>query len=91
MVKSHTDEGVIEALLERITTVIIPKVMAIKAKIDRGEKLSDYDIQVLLQIYERNLRNREIFHRYPEYDKLETELMALYAKVIQSGLNNEDQ
>ena len=90
MTEHPEDEGTIEVLLSKIANRTLPQVLAIKKKLDLGEKLNDYDIDVLLDIYEKNRRNREIFHRHKEYVQFETELMALYAKVMEEGLHNED-
>ncbi len=90
MMSEHPeDEGTIEVLLSKIAKTTLPKVLTIKKKLDEGKKLNNYDIDFLLDTYERNRKNREIFHRHQEYIEFEAELMTLYAKVIQEGLENE--
>ena len=84
------DEGVIEAVLDRITKFTLPKTLAIKARLDRGEKLSDFDIQFLLQVYERSKRTRKYLSRHPEYELLATELLSLYAEIMREGIENEN-
>jgi hypothetical protein len=41
------DKGVAAALIERFEKWILPHALEIKAKVDRGEKLDDFDIDFL--------------------------------------------
>lgn len=83
------DEGTIEALLERLTKFTLPKALALRDKVNRGEKLSDFDIQFLLEIFERGKKSREMLHQHAEYELLTVELMSLYTDIIEKGMDNE--
>ena len=86
---SSREEATREVILDKIVRITLPRVMTIKRRLDSGESLTDFEIQFLLETYEKNTHNRELFHKHSEYDLFETELMALYAKVINKGLENE--
>ena len=89
--KTSRDDAIREVVLDKIARITLPRILKIKEHLDCGESLTDFQIQYLLETYERNTHNRELFHNHPEYNDFETELMALYTLVINTGLKNEDR
>jgi len=50
MSESTDDTGVLMARMERLKEYRIPNVLAIKAKVDKGERINDYDTEFLGRI-----------------------------------------
>lgn len=83
------EQGVVEALIKRFEEWRLPRALDIKAKVDRGDKLDDFDIEFL----ERVLRDAEEIKPYvdrrPDYQALYTRAIGLYGEITKKGLENE--
>ena len=83
------DKGVAAALVERFDKWILPRALDIKEKVDRGERLDDFDIHFL----EEELRDageiKLYVDRAPEYQTLYTRAVSLYGEIVKKGLENE--
>ncbi len=89
MSKSSEDEGVIEALLERLSTQRLPRALDLKKKVDNGEVLDDYDIQFLKEVFADTQHIRALLDRHPEYQTLVARLISLYREITAKALDNE--
>jgi hypothetical protein len=83
------DKGVVAAVIERFEQWTLPRVLEIKAKVDRGEKLDDFDIGFLENALKgaQNIKSR--VDKMPEYQALYTRALSLYEEITQKGLENE--
>ena len=86
----NNDEGTIQAMLERLEKFRLPRALAIKARVDNGESLTDNDIQFLKQVLGRcPRRSGRSRHAIPKYQALAERSSGLYDEITRKALENE--
>jgi hypothetical protein len=85
---SH-DTGTIVALLDRMRTQRLPRALDIKAKLDLGQRLDDYDLAFLDEIATDCESMKPIWDRHPELQALAGRMMHLYHGISAQALANE--
>jgi hypothetical protein len=89
MKTSQHDQGVIHALLDRLNNQRLPRLLAMKEKVDAGEPLGDQDVAFLQEVFEDAERVKPLFDRNPEYQALGARVVRLYADITAKALENE--
>jgi hypothetical protein len=88
MSDNSNDQGVIQALLDRFNNQRLPRALAMKEKVDRGEELEEFEVTYLAAVFE-DLRNiKTLLSRHPEYEPLVLKGMALYQEIAEKALAN---
>ncbi len=87
--KNIEDLGVIMALLERLEKQRLPTLLAIKENVDNGQRLEEYDINFLKQIFADAQDILPRVQQYPEYLDLVGKLTVLYHEITEKALENE--
>lgn len=87
---SKTDDaGTIQTLLERLERFRLPRALAIKARVDAGERLTEDDIEFLKRVFHDAEEARPLAERNPKYQSLVSQLVSLYSEITEKGLANE--
>lgn len=89
MSMSQQDEGLVEVILERFNTQRLPRALALKEKVDRGEKLDDFDLDFLQEILADAQKIHSFVDRHPEYQDLAARSISLYKEISDKALENE--
>lgn len=89
MKPSVEDQGVIQALLERLNEFRLPRLLRLKERVDAGEPLTDEDLEFLRGAAEDAEGAKPLFDRHPEYQDLGARVVRLYADITAKALENE--
>ena len=83
------DTGMIEALLQRLNDFRLPRLLELKERVDRGETMSENDIEFLEGVLEDAHRAVPIADRHKELQPLAVKMTALYHEITSKALENE--
>ena len=91
MTPSENDAGTIQALLEDLANIRLPRVLAIKRRVDEGERLTNDDLAFLKRILADGRHVESMIERHPEYRSLVSRLVGLYDEITRKALENEQR
>ena len=85
----YAEDGFLVALLERFRTQRLPRVLSIKGKVDRGERLNAADNAFVERVFADAQQINALVSRHPEYEDLAAQSMRLYNSIASKALENE--
>lgn len=88
---STTERGVAVALLERLTEFRLPCVLQIKERVNRGERLSEVDLEFLESVLADSANAKPLVDHHPELEPIAIKLISLYHHITETALANETQ
>ncbi|MDH5570546.1 MAG: hypothetical protein OEY89_02200 [Gammaproteobacteria bacterium] len=91
MIDSSKETGMILAVLERCKNQKLPRALALKAKVDGGEKLSEYDIRFMEEAIKDANQIKPLLDRHPEFSPLVSRIFHLFKDISEKSLANENQ
>jgi hypothetical protein len=90
MSDSEKDEGIMLVMLNRLNEVRLPRALAIKEQVDRGEPLGDSEIEFLDRVFEEAVANQSRWEKYPEMSEIISKMAGLYKEITEKALANEE-
>jgi hypothetical protein len=81
--------GITTVILEQFEHRTLPEALWIKEKVDKGECLSEGDIEFLERILENAGNIKGFIDTHPEYQSLYTKIVDLYEDITAKALENE--
>lgn len=89
MTDSSGDEGLIEVLVMRLESQRLPYALALKEKVDRSERLNEFDIEFLDEALRDASSVKPLCDRHPEWKSLSARMVHLYHEITRKALENE--
>lgn len=89
MTDESEDLGVIQALAERFEKQRLPRTLALKEQVDRGEPLAELDIMFLEDVFKDAQQAQALVERHTEWKPLAAKMMHLYKEITDKALENE--
>ena len=89
MKDANQDAGMLAVLVERLENQRLPRALDMKAKVDQGERLDEFDLALLEEVFTDVVALKPLIERHPEYEQIFGKMMALYHEVTEKGLANE--
>lgn len=89
MNNTSKDAGVIQALVERLQKIRLPRLNDIKERVDKGEVLDESDMSFLEEVLEDTQHVEPLLERNPEWQPLAASVVALYKDITDKALENE--
>ena len=91
MSESEKEEGVIQVLAARFETQRLPRALALKEKVDGGERLNDLDLAFLEEVISDAARIMPMIDQKPEWQKVFAQVTGLYEEITTKARENEEQ
>ena len=83
--------GTAYVLLMRLHNERLPRALELKAIVDRGERLSDYDKDYLKRVLSEAGEITRAANKLPEYHDLVKKMRSLYDEITSKALENEQK
>jgi len=88
MAEVSKEAGIVAVLVKRMTEDRLPRALAIKERVDRGEKLNDLDLSFFQQVLDDAAKMRSVVND-PKAKELGARVLQLYNEITQKALENE--
>jgi hypothetical protein len=89
MTDPSAEDGVILALIDRFEKQRLPRLKELKVKTDRGERLSDSDIEFLDMVIHDAQKSKALIDRHPDWHAFCANVVHLYETITEKALENE--
>jgi hypothetical protein len=83
------DTATIQTLLERLVKFRLPRTIALKKRVDGGERMTDADMAFLKNAIEDAQNGLHYVARNPEFQTLGSQIVQLYGEIIRKATENE--
>jgi len=82
------DAGMVQVIVERLQSQRLPRALLMKEKVDRGEPLDEFDLNLLQEVLKDATAIRPLVDAHPEWQELAAKMSNLYNEIAQKGLAN---
>lgn len=89
MYSSLEQKGVLEAVMFRFEKQRLPRILDIKKLVDRGEKLSEFEMEFLEEVFTDTQQYKSFVDTHPEFQMLYARVAHLYNQIASAAMENE--
>ncbi len=89
MNKKEEDRATMTVVMQRFNKWRYPAALEIKSRLEKGEKLTDRDMQFLDRVFEAAQDVMPIIERNPEFHELASKITTLVRDITTLALENE--
>ena len=83
------DTATMQVLLDRLVKFRLPRALALKERVDKGERLEEADIAFLKSALEDAQNGQHFVARNPELHSIGSQIAQLYDDIVSKALENE--
>jgi hypothetical protein len=91
--KSFTDSkaelGIIQVLLHRFSSYRQQYALQLKSQVDRGERLSEYEMRFLKKVLEEGAHAGRLAAKHAKYEDLVNQATGLFSEIMTKARENE--
>lgn len=85
----ENDDAVLQTLMDRLLRFRLPRLLAVKERVDQGEPLTDDDIVFLKAAMADAQASQQYVMRNPDFHDLGARIVQLYSEVVSKAVENE--
>jgi len=89
MSEETADQGVIQAIVDRLEKLRLPVALELQDKVNKGETLNDLDLEFLENVLHDSRKISGMLDKYPAWQPLAARMMSLYNEITTKALENE--
>jgi hypothetical protein len=89
MSDASEDLKILTVLATRLVEQRLPRLMLLKAQVDRGEVLGDYDIRFMKEALGDAQGNAALIERHPEVQELAGRIVHLFKEIMDKAVVNQ--
>lgn len=91
MTENFDEEKLLRVLLIEFQKHTLPHALSIKEEVDKGGRLSDWDIAFLEEVIDEAKRAKALMDRHPDLQALYARAVSLYDEITAQALKNEQE
>lgn len=85
------DDAVLQTLMDRLLRFRLPRLLAVKERVDQGEPLTDDDIVFLKSAMADAQAGQQYVMRNPDFHDLGARIVQLYSEIVGKAMENEQR
>jgi hypothetical protein len=89
MSEETVDQGVIQAIVDRLEKLRLPMALELQDKVNKGETLNDLDLAFLEGVMNDARKISGMLDKYPAWQPLAARMVNLYNEITTKALENE--
>jgi len=91
MSEETADQGIIQAIVDRLEKQRLPTALQLQEKVNRGETLNDMDLAFLENVFSDTQKIKSMLDKYPAWQPLAARMISLYNEITTKALENEQE